>query len=431
MCINSQSLAEAQQQPQDPAAAQAALVAAASSLLSAVEQRPVPVGAETASSAWRWARQLEELRDEIAAADAAGPMKIDAVDAGQGDFDAEADVDFEDAVEDAEESQAVANVEEAVAGETAANMEPAAPERTASQALKKVEVERVASVAESHRDQVQQLRRTVSVVAAEVEDSGSDSEGLPAAHAKVQQLYKQCRNFGEDLMEGMLTLDSLSGLAAADRSRRKQALGVIEPLLAEIDATKARLQRMDAALTAHLAEEEQEEPEEPEQLQRTTTLYSLPEIPDCVDWRRAYLRLRPQVARHGASYVVTARLPGELLRREDLVVRAEGDELVVSGVRRPGAAELARLRVEAERFVRRLAPAQVATLTPRHLEDLVLKLGEGQYGRFEARLPLPEEVDRNHMTADCPDGGLVRVVLPRRKAPRRSPWDPDPWSSFW
>jgi hypothetical protein len=141
-------------------------------------------------------------------------------------------------------SSSVSHGEEAVytpSDSTTAEAEDKLLERTASQNAKKRRVDAITDIVNERRDPVGRLRITLS----ELEKSSSDQEETMLNSAKaadelkqVEKLQQSFRNFGEDLMEGMIALDHLTGLAEQDRHARKATLRNIQDLLDDIDNAK-------------------------------------------------------------------------------------------------------------------------------------------------------------------------------------------------
>lgn len=69
---------------------------------------------------------------------------------------------------------------------------------------------------------------------------------------RVERAQKLARNFSEDLVEDMLVLDNLSGLACEDRRRRKATLAELEGLVCEVDPAKKHLAALEGELRADL-----------------------------------------------------------------------------------------------------------------------------------------------------------------------------------
>merc|ERR1712118_194606 len=93
-------------------------------------------------------------------------------------------------------------------------------QRTKSQATKQEQVDVVVEHISKRQVAMQDLQRIVT----SLEEQGLTKEAV----ATVTAAQKQARNLGEDLMEDMLKLDSLSNLFSEDRAARKKAISDID-----------------------------------------------------------------------------------------------------------------------------------------------------------------------------------------------------------
>jgi len=127
-------------------------------------------------------------------------------------------------------------------------------ERTASQVAQIVQVRSILDRMGQRKGSVEALDRTVSELGQSteqaVERSAADSLRLVAM--LVERARKQTREFNEDLVDDMLALDRLSGLASQDRARRKSAIACIDALLERLDAASGRLGRLQKRLLTEL-----------------------------------------------------------------------------------------------------------------------------------------------------------------------------------
>lgn len=105
--------------------------------------------------------------------------------------------------------------------------------RTSSQTAAQQQIYHIIERISERRETVKTLQNNNSTL----EKRGFTEEALAAVMAS----QKQARNLGEDLMEDMLSLDSLSNLLAEDQALRKDAIRDIELLLTDVDAVKAKL----------------------------------------------------------------------------------------------------------------------------------------------------------------------------------------------
>lgn len=141
-------------------------------------------------------------------------------------------------------------------------------QRTASQAAKQAKILSVMKDLDDKRAPVQELRRAVSDLGRSTDRASAEpaSEALQDAAASVERARRQAREFNEDLVEDMLVLDGLSGLAAEDRTSRKRAISSIEALLSDVDSATERLgglqRRLRSELEAFQQREQQREREQ-------------------------------------------------------------------------------------------------------------------------------------------------------------------------
>merc|ERR1712178_264532 len=106
-----------------------------------------------------------------------------------------------------------------------------------------------------HAESIRKLEENVSNF---TDDSNIDSDSVGEAVQHLQQLQKQARNYGEDVLEDMLSLDKLEGLFPEDRAGRKSAYAGLESLLDDVDAVKATLVKLQKSLETMKKEYEQE-----------------------------------------------------------------------------------------------------------------------------------------------------------------------------
>eukprot|EP00929_Paragymnodinium_shiwhaense_P113942 TRINITY_DN82255_c0_g1_i1.p1 TRINITY_DN82255_c0_g1~~TRINITY_DN82255_c0_g1_i1.p1 ORF type:complete len:457 (+),score=91.05 TRINITY_DN82255_c0_g1_i1:107-1372(+) len=152
------------------------------------------------------------------------------------------------------------NVAEHVhADESAAPAEEEELVRTESQILKGSKINSVLERLAKCKDPIVNLQRTVSELSAAMGQDSNLERSLSQAHtaaeqraAEVDAAVKAARNLGEDLLEDMLMLDKLSGLAPESRTKRKSAINSLESLLDSVDSSKDRLSRKQKELKTRL-----------------------------------------------------------------------------------------------------------------------------------------------------------------------------------
>jgi len=316
-------------------------------------------------------------------------------------------------------------------------------QRTQSQVTKQRQVGCVVEHISERQAMMQDLQRVVSTLA----EQGSTKEAAATATAA----QKQARNIGEDLMEDMLSLDSLSNLFSEDRTARKRAISDIESLLSDVDTAKAQLSKLQKRLEAELPEDlsetkhgmcpqerqtftsqdmdasemkvdNQTEVSNPEQ-----SLFAVPPAPGRKTWEQQPLSLQFHSREQRHCYVVEASAPGLDVQELKLRLDSDGSTLVVEGVCLPTASQKATMRrmvaMKLQQFAQR-APKQFAELggAPGLSPEAYAKLSQGSFGRFSQSFSIPSDVAISNIDASYEDGKLM-VVFPRRlAAPSSSPY---------
>mmetsp|Transcript_16978 Transcript_16978/g.37285 ORF Transcript_16978/g.37285 Transcript_16978/m.37285 type:complete len:648 (+) Transcript_16978:75-2018(+) len=295
--------------------------------------------------------------------------------------------------------------------------------RTKSQVIKRLKVEEVNKALEERRMPVKQLSRLLS----QLEKPKGDSRAADEL-AEVQKLQHSLRNFGEDLMEGMLALDQLSGLADQDRQVRKDTLRGIQELLDEIDAAKPRLAKMQKHLADKVekvqnvssAEPQRERVEKAERVERAEReaprrskarkidKVQLPQI----DWRRVRLPVKFSAVENPRAYLVSASVPG--LDRDSVGLRRDDENVLAAfGMRSPTREEQQELWRAVDKHLRSL-PAEIRErCTQADLAELIMQLGHGRFGLFREEFEVPRDVDWSGIESSYEDG-VLRIVLPRQ-----------------
>mmetsp|Transcript_34192 Transcript_34192/g.94246 ORF Transcript_34192/g.94246 Transcript_34192/m.94246 type:complete len:469 (-) Transcript_34192:198-1604(-) len=316
------------------------------------------------------------------------------------------------------------------------------PKRTKSQIAKTIKVERVKKSIEERREPVHDLRRTASLLAKKDLTGSADTQALLEELAAVDQVQKRARNFGEDLVEDLLSLDGLQNLAPEDRTTRKAAIVGIEALLEDVDAAKARLATLQKSLAKKVEAAQKEEEKaaaaaeaeaakqakatagegaaKPSKAARAAAALDAPP-PSKDTWRQVRLPLRFHSREEQDSYVILATVPG--LDLNDLKLELNNDQVVlsVSGIRMPGPSEASQMRrkivARLQRFAQR-DPQGLARIGDsgilKLVEDAYIELGQGEYGLFAETFRLPADVDVDGIDASY-SGGQLRILLPKRR----------------
>lgn len=330
-------------------------------------------------------------------------------------------------------------------------------------------------------DNLQQMKPKVAdikerVAALDLAELQKDPvEGL----RRVEAVQKESRMYSEYLMRDLLALDTISATDETRPLRRTQVIEV-QQLMDQMDEVAAKLRGMsdvlrkdpkvieknkrdtEASLAAHktprvleqakqkekeekmkeqekkkqLEEEEkkkqeaqkkqdeaeQETEEEAEGEEGEQQEEAEEEDAGIPDWRSLKLVPRFDVKKESKAYVLTAMIPG--LDRDEIGINLSqspedgSDELVVSGVRVPTRAELAKMD-------RQLAEWQRATRVdlsnPRNHKLGLLRLARGRYGAFEERFSLPEDSLPDKIRASY-EGGRLGIVIPRAQRQQYQPY---------
>lgn len=115
------------------------------------------------------------------------------------------------------------------------------------------------------------------------------------------------------------------------------------------------------------------------------------EVPDKAFWQRIPLPLSNQLQDAEDQYIL--ELPLKIRKQKHLQVHAEGDNLVIRGLRLPTLEEAAELQawVQREHSSRTVMNAAES----RHcIEGLYAKYGRNRFGAFEKKVPIPSDVNR-------------------------------------
>jgi len=260
-------------------------------------------------------------------------------------------------------------------------------------------------------------------------------------------------NLGEDLMENLLTLDSLSNLTNEDRMMRKKTVNEIEGLLSTVDTAKAELSifcgKLEAELpekesdrdsglpvpsgwagngigaeeTSQVAEPVQQTPEKAKKPRRMTEKNEFArmtvEVPSRQLWEQVDLAVQfaPREERH--RYVIEAHVPE--IDRKELKLRLSSDEstLMIEGVRLPTPAQISKMQGVVAEHLEQLAlraPERFAHLggVSGMSKPAFLKVSHGYFGKFAETFSIPDDVAVEDISASY-DDGKVEVVLPKKR----------------
>merc|ERR1712113_371384 len=95
--------------------------------------------------------------------------------------------------------------------------------------------------------------------------------------------------------------------------------------------------------------------------------------------------------------------------------------LAISGVREPTKLEEKEMHRVLVDHIRRLPQSQSKRLTRKDVEDFMLRLGHGRYGKFVQVFEMPEDVDEESIDASYEDG-VLKVILPRHQQRQQHPY---------
>lgn len=323
---------------------------------------------------------------------------------------------------------------------------PSELSRTKSQIAASVKVQKVKMNVDERREPVHELRRAVSQLSRRSSLPDGELRALQLELEAVDQARKRARDFGEDLVEDMLALDSLHNLEPEDRSTRKAAIVGIEALLADVDAAKARLNSLHQSLQAKLdaARSANEEKKQTGEMPAAAPVTSFGEgsakmgqsqkrtytdarsvtvpPPTREDWQRVRLPLRFHSREETDHYAILATVPGLDTEELGLELSEDGRVLTVRGLRVPTASETERMQQKITSKLHSLAkraPGRLAALGGSEVGETArrayVELGQDKYGRFSEAFRVPEDVEVGGIDASYRDG-VLRVVLPKLPA---------------
>jgi len=316
------------------------------------------------------------------------------------------------------------NISEA-AGDTEEQDAPL--ERTKSQVVKRLNVDEVGKMIEERKEPVQNLQRALSKLERAEEGAESDTnedydKKLDALH-QVDKLQKSFRGFGEDLMEGMLSLDGISGLSDEDRVVKKNTLREVQELLDKIDSAKPRVAKIQKRLTTEV---EQLKPpsetaapeaaaaksEEAEAPSKAPTL-SQPQV----DWSKVKLSAKFTFQEKPRFYILAASMPG--LDAESIHLSRQENDLAIEGMRVPTGGDQRQMNNSLRQHIQRLSSQERAQVTQEDVDQWMLQLGHGRFGRFMQEYSLPADVDWESIRPSYEDG-VLRIILPRKATKPRT-----------
>lgn len=332
-------------------------------------------------------------------------------------------------------------------------------QRTQSQITKQQQVHGVVDQLAGRSELIDNLQNMCSMLR---EEGFLDQHDPHAALVKLSEAQKQARNLGEDLMEDMLLLDSLSNLTSEDRTARKRAISEIEALLSSLDVAKVELLNFRKEVEAKVSEkmpdekqsmdgvsegaspnslsrsgiiEEQKIPErlvkkahvmtqEPPKTDRSymtkQNLFTLPPLPGRKLWEQMELPVEFRAHEQRLRYVLEANVPDLDMKDIQLQWSSDNSRLLIEGVRLPSPAQMSKMQrrvaSELEQFAHQ-SPQRFAVLggAPALSNEVFMQVGQGYFGRFSKSFSVPDDVVVANIEASY-DNGKLTVVLPKRKS---------------
>jgi len=103
------------------------------------------------------------------------------------------------------------------------------------------------------------------------------------------------------------------------------------------------------------------------------------------------------VDRNSHGYTIQGYIPG--LKKEDLDVVLQQNNLTILGVRLPSPNDM------------EIMKAKLANVPNDELDNFMLRIGAGRFGRFSETYKLPKNVDTEKIQATY-QGGVLRVTIP-------------------
>jgi len=301
-------------------------------------------------------------------------------------------------------------------------------QRTKSQAIASIEVQRVANHLDEHRQPIRELRQA----ATSLKEQSLEQQDLHATLQAVLSAQKRARNFGEDLLDDMLALDRVPNLTPEDRSQRKKAILGIEGLLDDVDGAKSVLASLqkdiekkieEANAKAKAAVREQDPPpvvdgnRQRDLAQEALRVAAAVPPPEVDVWEQVRLPIRFHTQEQANQYVILATVSGLSIDHLKLKLGEDDRSLRVEGLKLPGLEENMQMQ---RRITSRLQ--QLARTHPERFEDFrdvkkiaqdaYVKLGQGEFGLFSEVFRVPSDVDVEGIDASYKDG-VLKIVLPK------------------
>merc|ERR1712032_1291374 len=251
-------------------------------------------------------------------------------------------------------------------------------------------------------------------------DTAADYDKKLDTLHQVDKLQKTFRGFGEDLMEGMLSLDGISGLSDEDRVVKKNTLREVQEMPDKIDSAKPRVAKIQKRLTTEV--EQLKPPSETAAPEAAAAKSEEAKVPSKaptlsqpqVDWSKVKLSAKFTFQEKPRFYILAASMPG--LDAESIHLSRQENDLAIEGMRVPTGGDQRQMNNSLRQHIQRLSKQERAQITQEDVDQWMLQLGHDRFGRFMQEYTLPADVDWEGIRPSYEDG-VLRIILPR-KAPK-------------
>ena len=251
--------------------------------------------------------------------------------------------------------------------------------RTQSQQANRVQVQKVKSHLAEKASPIAELKKTLGLL--------GPTENISRRRRLLRSMRKRGREFHEDLMNLMFSLDDMKMFDEADRVFRKETINKVQDMLDELDAISGAVEDVSlkqGPIPATPPGEMQITPQEKEKI---------PTDVKKIDWQALKLPVRFDSRTTPQAYLLLASLAGLDLTKLKLTVATDEDSLRVEGYRPPDDVEKKSLE-DTKDVYKALAEAQ------------------GRFGTFKEEFQLPSDVQASDIYAEY-NRGILRVVIPR------------------
>lgn len=264
----------------------------------------------------------------------------------------------------------------------------------------------------------------------------------------LEKLRKRCMWLSHELMENMLSLDQITTADPQERSKKKEQIVAIQDILATVDDLSEKLEAYEESLRKEKEEKERQQKEEAERQRQQLAQQAQQEqhqreaqrqareaalrarlaqiiqtVLDEAKWKTLRLEPKFEAIERSDAYVVKSYIPG-MLKKNISVDLADGEDgsqkLVIKGCRLPSQQDIKVMVTQLQASLQR-GQLDVAKLQGLTDEQLLMLLAQGRFGTFVKYYTLPEDVDRDRISADY-ENGVLFVVLPKETAQPFAPF---------